>query len=116
MARQLCAHFGLAVASADILVADISVSGVHFVHISWKTKPLTDTQGLEVIVSASHLFEPIAHVLILSDNTDKDAELDPNPVPFVGGFKPDVTLTNGIKTNAFSYAPMTGGGVSSKTN
>jgi hypothetical protein len=85
-----------------------------FANLTWKTQQLTDTQGLEVIVSASHLFEPMAHVLILSDNTDKDAELDPNPVPFVGGFNPDVTLTNGIKTNAFSYAPMTGGGISPK--
>ncbi len=85
-----------------------------FVNLTWRTQPLTDTQGVEIIVSASHLFEPMAHVAILTDNTDKEAELDPNPSPFVGGFNPDVLLTNGIKTNAFSYAPMTGGGISPK--
>lgn len=85
-----------------------------FSNLTWRTQPLTDSNGLEIIVSASHLFEPMADVVILSDNTDKDASLDPTPQPFVGGFNPSITLTNGITTNAFRYAPMTGGGISPK--
>ncbi len=68
-----------------------------FSNLTWKTLPLTDTQGLEIIVSASHLFEPVTQVAVLSNNTDKEAELDPNPVPFVGGFQSDLTLSNGFK-------------------
>lgn len=85
-----------------------------FSNLTWKTLPLTDTKGLEIIVSASHLFEPMATVLIVSNNTDKEAEIDINPVPFVGSFNPGITLSNGIKTNAFAYSPLTGGGISPK--
>jgi hypothetical protein len=85
-----------------------------FSNLTWRAQPLNDTQGLEIIISASHLFEPMTHVAILSDNTDKEAQLDPNPTPFVGGFNPEITLRDGTKTNAFSYAPMAGGGISPK--
>lgn len=85
-----------------------------FSNLTWKTLPLTDTQGLEIIVSASHLFEPMADVLILTNNTNDEAELDPTPAPFVGGFNQGITLSSGHTTNAFSYAPMIGGGISPK--
>lgn len=85
-----------------------------FSNLTWKMQTLADTQGLEVIVSASHLFDPVAEVLILSDNTDQEAALDPNPMPFYGGFNANIVLGNGIKTNGFRYAPMGGGGISPK--
>jgi hypothetical protein len=83
-----------------------------FSNLTWKTQSLTDTAGLEIIVSASHSFEPVADILILTSATDNDAELDPHPVPFLGGFAGEITLDNGSKSNAFRFVPMTGGGIS----
>lgn len=84
-----------------------------FSNLTWRCHPTTDKPGLEVIVAASHLFDPVSDVLLLTDNTEEDAILDAT-TPFIGGFQASITLSNGVTTNAFRYAPMTGGGISPK--
>jgi hypothetical protein len=100
----------------NLVQGNNSFTGQHgkFSNLTWRTQPLTGKQGLEIIVSASHLYEPLADVLILCDASDKEAELDPDPTPFIGGFNEGITLTDGVKTNAFRYSPMAGGGISPK--
>ena len=84
-----------------------------FSNLTWRTTALSNGPGVEVVVTASHLFEPLADVKILTDNTDLEVKIDPSS-NWVGGFESNLTVGNGARTNGFRFAPMVGGGISPK--
>lgn len=64
---------------------------------------------LVVRIAASHLMEPNPDFLILVQNPGGEVSIDLNGgMPHRGGFNPNITLDNGVVTNAFAIAPLGG--------
>jgi len=69
---------------------------------------------LTIYIRASHLMEPNPEFLVLVDNPAGEVLIELNGgVPHRGGFNENLTLTNGVTTNAFAIAPL-GGAITPK--
>lgn len=71
-------------------------------------------EELTIHIRASHLMEPNPDFLVLVDNPGGEVSFELNGgVPHRGGFTENVTLNNGVTTNAFAVAPL-GGAITPK--
>lgn len=83
-----------------------------FSNLTWKSQPIGGG-GTEIVITASHLFDPVASIALLTDDAETDFKVSTKTGPFVGGWNAGVQI-NGIMTNAMAYSPMVGGGISPK--